>query len=247
MPSTSSPKKLHTPPSSSEKKARPRHDGWTKERRAQFLDVLGYSGCVRDACAVAGMTSTSAYRLRRSDAEFDAAWKVSLARAQKGLEAVAYKRAVEGRETIIIRKGEEVERRITPSDSILSLLIKRGKMNEADAAADAETVLTWEEFNNNWRFSSYGGKYQVDDPAKVEAILDARMQGVRARLEDYAKNGGGCPCCRQKLPEGWPKASIMEMQILGVINTWDWKDGWGALGPTRTRPEPIDVFIPPLQ
>ena len=40
--------------------------------------------------------------------------------------AVAYKRAVEGKETIIVRRGQEVERRITPSDAILGVLLKRG-------------------------------------------------------------------------------------------------------------------------
>ena len=52
----------------------------------------------------------------------------ALARAGEGLVAVAYKRAVEGKETIIIRGGQEVERRITPSDAILGLLLKRGDM-----------------------------------------------------------------------------------------------------------------------
>ena len=43
----------------------------------------------------------------------------------RGLEAIAYKRAVEGRETIIIRGEQEVARRITPSDAILGLFKAR--------------------------------------------------------------------------------------------------------------------------
>ncbi|WP_422062242.1 hypothetical protein [Sphingopyxis sp.] len=42
------------------------------------------------------------------------------------MEVVAYERAVEGREMVILRGGKEVERRIVPSDSLLGLLLKRG-------------------------------------------------------------------------------------------------------------------------
>lgn len=60
---------------------------------------------------------------------FAAAWDEGLSRAGQGLMAIAYKRAVEGRETVIIRNGEEYERRFMPSDSILGLLLERGDMN----------------------------------------------------------------------------------------------------------------------
>ncbi len=57
---------------------------------------------------------------------FSGAWDRALSRAGEGLMAVAYKRAGEGKETIIIRGSQEVERRITPSDAILGVLLKRG-------------------------------------------------------------------------------------------------------------------------
>jgi hypothetical protein len=235
-----------------------RHDGWTKDRRRTFLDVLGQSGCVRDAGRVAGMSSTSAYRLRNGDSAFTAGWKAALARAQKGLEAVAFKRAIEGRETVIIRKGEEVERRITPLDSILSLLIKRGATSPEAVAKQAEDYakeaeelakksITYEEYKDNRAFDKNGEKFKKPDPKVVTDAMSARIAVMRQRMSDYAKNSGGCPCCHQKLPKNWPQQSIMELMILGVVNVWDARDGWGAFGPTRTRPDPTDVFIPPLR
>jgi hypothetical protein len=228
-----------------------RHDGWTYQRRSVFLDVLGHTGCVRDACNVAGISSTSAYRLRRIDAQFETAWRTSLARAQKGLEAVAYKHAVIGRETIIIRKGEEVERRITPSDAMLSLLIKRGALSPEISAAKAqelsEKTLTFEEYKDNWIFDDKGNKLHMPSDADMRSVTNERIALVHQRMREYAQSGGGCPCCYQQLPENWPQQSVMEMSILGVVNIWDNRDGWGGMGPTKTRADPVDVFIPPLR
>lgn len=107
---------------------RVRHDGWTEERTQRFFNALAHTGCARDAARVAGVSNTAAYRMKRRFPLFSGAWDRALARAGEGLVAVAYKRAVEGKETIIIRGGQEVERRIAPSDAILGLLLKRGVM-----------------------------------------------------------------------------------------------------------------------
>jgi hypothetical protein len=93
---------------------RPRHDGWTQARTQRFLDTLAYTGCVEDAARVAGMSDVGARRMKGKYPAFEAAWEDALERAQTGLIAIAYQRAVEGRETVIIRKGEEYERRIAP-------------------------------------------------------------------------------------------------------------------------------------
>ena len=106
---------------------RPRHDGWTQARTQRFLDTLAYTGCVEDAARVAGMSDVGARRMKRKYPLFEKAWEDALARAQLGLVAIAYSRAVEGRETVIYRQGEEYERRIAPSDSMLGLLIKHGR------------------------------------------------------------------------------------------------------------------------
>jgi hypothetical protein len=124
---------------------RVRHDGWTEERTQRFFDTLGHTGCVRDASRVAGVSNVAAYRMKRRFPLFAAAWDDALARAGQGLIAIAYKRAVEGRETVIIRNGEEYERRINPpSDAMLGLLIKRGDLagGGAGGAAAGDEAIT---------------------------------------------------------------------------------------------------------
>lgn len=188
---------------------RPRHDGWTAARTQRFLDTLAQSGCVEDACRVAGMSDTGARRMRERYPRFAEAWDAALARAERTLVAVAWQRAVEGKETVIIRKGKEFERRIAPSDALLSLLLKRGALAEggipATASPDPGRSISWEEWQDHWRFDDNGTKKQFEDPAKVQARLEARFAEMRERMFEENEDGSWpCPHCWQPLP-GDPK------------------------------------------
>lgn len=120
---------------------RERHDGWTAERRARFLEMLALTGCVRDACNAIRLSSTSAYRTRALLPDFADAWAEALASARVGLEAAAYRRAVQGVDVPIVHRGEVVATRRKYSDSLLALLLKRGDMrDEAEAARIAAEV-----------------------------------------------------------------------------------------------------------
>ena len=159
----------------------PRHDGWTEARRRTFLAVLRESGCVTDACRVAGISDTSAYRLRRREPEIAAAWEEALANAQRGLVAVAHQHAVVGKETVIYRNG--VERRLAPSDSMMALLIKRGDLGGRVGSRTADRVLTWEEWQDGVRFDADGKKIdEREEAAAVRAALDAKLDAMRERL-----------------------------------------------------------------
>ena len=205
---------------------RVRHDGWTAEKTQRFLDVLAYSGCVRDACRVAGSSNSSAYRLKRINPEFAAAWDDALSRAGEGLVALAYNRAVNGRETVIYRNGEEYERRVQPDSALLALLIKRGDMAGGAAGfghndlaeIPREEILTLAEWNQHIRFSPYGGKYLRADPVEEKRKYHEAIARLRARLKSMAEEGVQCMCCHQPLPPNWPPQSLQELQLLGVVD-----------------------------
>lgn len=59
---------------------RPRHDGWSPRRQADFLGFLAETGSVKAACERVGMSREAAYKLRRrAGAEsFAAAWDAAL-------------------------------------------------------------------------------------------------------------------------------------------------------------------------
>ena len=89
---------------------RDRHDGWTPERQHAFIAALAESGCVAEACRTVGMTSQSAYRLRRHfDAQgFRLAWDAALGYAIRRLSDAVMSRAIHGVSVPHYFKGEVV-------------------------------------------------------------------------------------------------------------------------------------------
>lgn len=179
-----------------------RHDGWNQQRVQRFFDTLAHTGCVKDAARVAGMSAVAARRAQRRFPLFAAAWEEALDRSRQRLIAIAYQRAVEGRETVIIRKGEEYPRKIEPSDAMLGLLIKRGDMSGGRLAEKSEDVLSFEEYKAGWRFTGFGKKYKQDDPAVVRARLDAKFALMRKRMFADADRQGVCIRCEAPLRAG---------------------------------------------
>ena len=78
---------------------RKRHAGWTAERQRRFIERLALTGSAGQACAAAGVASSSAYRLRnRAGAEsFARAWDAALVLATTRGTAIAWDRALNGR------------------------------------------------------------------------------------------------------------------------------------------------------
>jgi ribose 1,5-bisphosphokinase PhnN len=147
---------------------RTRHDGWTEPRKRAFLHALARTGCVRDACRQARISSTSAYRHRRRDAGFAAAWERALTEALPVLEAAAFERAVEGVWEPVVSGGKVAVYKKRYSDAILVTLLRR-----ADAAAERRTARP---------------------PLSVEELrerLDRKIAMVKARMEAGDGADGG--------------------------------------------------------
>lgn len=67
-----------------------------------FLAALAASPNVSGACAAAGISRPTAYDLRRSNAEFADAWQAAIDMGVDDLEGVAFQRAREGSDTLLI-------------------------------------------------------------------------------------------------------------------------------------------------
>ena len=85
-----------------------RHDGWTPERKARFLDCLAEKGNVRVACGRVGLSQQAAYVLRRRDAQFARGWAAALALARENSVQVLAERAIDGVEDPVWYRGELV-------------------------------------------------------------------------------------------------------------------------------------------
>ena len=106
---------------------RKRHAGWTADRQRQFIEHLALTGNVGEACAIVGVSSSSAYRLKnKAGAEsFSRAWDAAIRLAATRLAAIAVDRALNGRVERHYKDGELVMERRIPSDHLLTWLLSR--------------------------------------------------------------------------------------------------------------------------
>jgi hypothetical protein len=103
------------------------HAGWTAERQRKFIEHLALTGHVGEACALVGIASRSAYRLRaKAGAEsFARAWDAALRLSATRLSAIAFDRALNGRVERFYKDGALVMERRMPSDYLLTWLLSR--------------------------------------------------------------------------------------------------------------------------
>ena len=105
-----------------------RHDGFTPERQAAFLDALAASGSISAAAQAVGLSRTAIYNLRNREDEagaaFRAAWDARLRQAVAVLAETAFDRAINGVEEPVFHKGEQIGTRIRHNDRLLMFLLK---------------------------------------------------------------------------------------------------------------------------
>ncbi|MBL0922946.1 MAG: hypothetical protein IBJ12_00570 [Sphingomonadaceae bacterium] len=128
---------------------RPRYDGWTDEKQRRFIEVLADTGSVTQASKAVGMSRESARQLRRAPhgAAFDRAWDAARFHAGRGLEDIAFDRAIEGVEHHVFdENGEIVCTKRVVSDRLLTFLLSNlmperyGKAARANPAPPVQTV-----------------------------------------------------------------------------------------------------------
>jgi len=96
---------------------------WTKEKEQLFLTVLGETCNVTRACEAVGMSTNGAYKRRRKNAAFRAAWAETISNAYQRLELVLLDRAFNGTEKVMLRHDVTEDRmREYPNGVGLSLL-----------------------------------------------------------------------------------------------------------------------------
>lgn len=98
--------------------------GWSKRRRAAFIDRLRSSANVSAAARAAGMSRSSAYALRHRDEGFRAAWDEALEEALDDLEAELRRRAIEGVDKPVFYGGKECGTVKSYSDTLGMFLLK---------------------------------------------------------------------------------------------------------------------------
>ncbi len=111
------------------------HRAFTPARQVAFCDHLSTTGNVRTACARVGTSPQTAYRTKRREAVFAAAWEGALLLARDHAEAVLACRALEGVDEPVFYHGEEVARRRRYDPRLLLAHLARLDARVEDGAA----------------------------------------------------------------------------------------------------------------
>jgi hypothetical protein len=131
---------------------RARHDGWTAERQRIFLTALAETGCISEACKAAGVSASSAYRLRhRADADaFARAWDDALLASVSRLAALAFERATHGSIREVWKDGVLVAESREPSERLLMFLLQHLRtewFRPKTALSTSPSSGAWRRFN----------------------------------------------------------------------------------------------------
>lgn len=115
---------------------------WSQKKAEAFLSVLAETCNVSEACRESGVSMTTAYRRRKIDAAFRAAWLEAIGVAYQRLELMLLDRAFNGTEKVTTRRdGSEERMREYPNQLGLQLLkMHRDTATEADMQFEPSQV-----------------------------------------------------------------------------------------------------------
>ncbi|WP_052208584.1 hypothetical protein [Croceibacterium mercuriale] len=117
-----------------------RHDGWTPDRTARFLDTLSHKGNVSRAAAAIGLSRETAYCRRRRDPLFARAWAAAMLLAREEGGHILADRALEGVEEEVWFRGELVGTRRRYDNRLLLAHIARLDRLALDETATADAA-----------------------------------------------------------------------------------------------------------
>ena len=137
---------------------------WTKAKQTAFLTALAETCNVTHAAERAGISFSAAYRRRKTDAAFRAAWLEAIGTAYQRLELVLLERAFNGTEKVLKRKDGSEEKMLEYSNQLGLTLLKMHR----DTAIEAEVELS------------------DDHLQEVRERLFNKLQRLRKRIEKEA-------------------------------------------------------------
>jgi hypothetical protein len=187
-----------TPPDFDIAPTRKRHAGWTAERQRKFIEHLSLTGHVGEACALVGIASSSAYRLKHKPGaeSFSRAWDHALRLCPTRLVSIGLDWAVNGRVERHYKNGELVLERRIPCSRLLTWFISRlDPLNFGSPAAQAHALATGDPRERARKelpalLASFEDVPEEDCPTEGIDYLDARL----------GETGSGEPITDQERP-----------------------------------------------
>lgn len=145
---------------------------WTPALRNRFLAELAQTANVRGAVRAVGLSEPGAYKLRKRDAAFAAAWGQALCEGYDKLEMLLLERALAGLDGDRVPPGDASRIEKLSERTLLSMLAHHRQtvrdLREAAARAQARPA--------------------ADEDAEVRARLEAKLDEMHERMS--ADDGG---------------------------------------------------------
>ncbi|MDQ3483383.1 MAG: hypothetical protein M3448_08285 [Pseudomonadota bacterium] len=111
---------------------------WTEAKQRDFLTALAETCNVSRAAQEAGVSVSSAYRRRKTNAAFRAGWLEAIGTAYQRLELVLLDRAFNGTEKLVKRRDGSEERMKEYSNQLGLTLLKMHRDTAVEAAPENE-------------------------------------------------------------------------------------------------------------
>jgi len=164
-----------------------KRDGFTPAKKAKAVEALGKYGNVTDAARVAGVSDTTFYKHLNKDSDFARLCETARASAGRPIETLAWQRAVEGAPETIIRKGEVVQIKVKPSDSLMRMILqasnpkKYGRMSRGGASRRQIEKKLRKEIEAEARAQAQSELVASNEEVRVALIEALRIHGIRVR------------------------------------------------------------------
>ena len=120
------------------KMRRPSRRDWTEAKQRNFLTALAETCNVSRAAAEAGVSVSSAYRRRKTNAAFRAGWLEAIGTAYQRLELVLLDRAFNGTEKLVRRRDGSEERMQEYPNQLGLTLLRMHRDCAIEAAPESE-------------------------------------------------------------------------------------------------------------
>lgn len=173
---------VHFTPQARTRKA----NGWTVANRRIFLEHLSATCNVKHSCGVVGISQTSAYALRRRDADFRALWAEALECGYARLETMLLARAAGTDVAAVAQALSEIGSPGAPP--------RDGSDFDAgahvDLTASLDTVLAFQLLAHHRRSVVAGGK-RGGGPAPTKATPEALALAIEKQLTALNRRRGG--------------------------------------------------------
>ena len=164
----------------------PQRTHWSAAAKASFLHALARCGNVGHSASFVSMSRESAYRLRRRDGDFAAAWDAALVIAVQIAEDALQDKALHGWQEEVFFHGEEVGRRTRFDGRLLLALLGRldkradGVLAQRGAARFDDMIAAIED---GVPLGDMLAEPDAAESARIAAEARAELQAQHARAE----------------------------------------------------------------